>query len=84
MFKLFGGFAAPLYIHLMNGLGTVMILIFLHVYFAPYRRLKQAVTEQNWPLAGKKLAQIRILIAINMSLGLIVVVIASVGRFIGM
>jgi len=84
MFKMFGGFAgAPLYIHLMNGLGSLMILIFLHVFFAPYRRLKQAVTEQNWPAGGKSLAQIRILIAINMSIGLIVVLVASGGRYLG-
>ena len=82
MFSLFGGMAnAPLSIHLMNGLGTLMILIFLHVFFAPYRRLKQAVTEQNWPAGGKSLAQIRILIAINMSLGLLVILFASAGRF---
>ena len=82
MFKMFGGMAtAPMYIHLMNGLGTLMILIFLHVFFAPFRRLKKAVNEQNWPAGGKSLAQIRILIAINMTLGLIVVVIAAGGRF---
>ena len=85
MFKMFGGMgSAPIYIHLMNGLGTVMILIFLHVFFAPYRRLKQAVTEQNWPEGGKKLAQIRILVGVNMVLGLIVVVVASGGRFVGL
>ena len=83
LFHLFGGMAtAPLYVHSMNGLGTLMILIYLHVYFAPFRRLKQAVAEQNWPVAGKKLAQIRLLVGINMTLGLLVVVIASSGRFL--
>jgi uncharacterized membrane protein len=83
MFRLFGGFDAPLYIHLMNGIGTVMILIYLHVFFAPYRRLKQAVLQQDWPAGGKKLAQIRILVGLNTTLGIITLLIASGGRFFG-
>ena len=82
-YVLFGGFSnSPLYVNLMHGMGMLMILIFLHVFFAPYRRLKQAVTDQNWPEGGKRLAQIRILIGINLILGLLVVVIGSGGRFL--
>ncbi len=34
----FGGFAnAPIFVHIMNGLGLIMMLIFIHVYFAPYQ-----------------------------------------------
>jgi len=72
---------APVYIHIMNGLGLLMILIYLHVFFAPYKRLKTAVAEQNWPEGGKAIAQIRWLIAVNTSLGIIVVMVASAGRF---
>ncbi len=82
MFKSFGGFAAPIYIHLMNGTGTVMILIYLHVFFAPYRRLRQAVLQQDWPTGGKKLGQIRKLVGFNMTLGIITVLIAGGGRYI--
>lgn len=82
MFHLFGGFAgAPIYIHIMNGIGILMILIFLHVYFAPFKRLKKAVAAQTWPEAGKQLNQIRALVGLNMSLGLIVIVIAAGGRY---
>ena len=84
-YVLFGGFTqGPLYVNLMNGIGILMILIFLHLFFAPYRRLKQAVTDQNWPEGGKKLAQIRMLIGINLVLGLFVVAIASGGRYLVM
>ena len=72
--------ATPIYVHIMNGLGIVMILIYMHVYFAPFRRLKEAVTTQNWPEGGKKLNQIRILIKINMSIGLLVIILASAGK----
>jgi len=74
---------APLYVHLMNGVGSLMIFIYLHVFFAPYQRLKRAVAAQDWPTGGKALAQIRILVGINTALGLITVVIASGGRLFG-
>ena len=83
IFNVFGGMAnSPIYIHAMNGLGSLMILIYLHVFFAPYKRLKQAVADKNWPAGGKSLAQIRILVGINTILGLIVILIASSGRFL--
>ena len=82
LFSFFGGFAgAGVHIHIMHGLGWLMILIFLHVFFAPRKRLAQAVADQRWPDGAKSLAQIRILIGINTVLGLIVVGIASGGRY---
>jgi uncharacterized membrane protein len=57
-----------------------MILIFLHVYFAPFRRLAAAVAATDWPAGGRQLAQIRRLIGINLLLGLAVIAIASGGR----
>lgn len=84
LFNVFGGMAnAPVYIHTMNAIGIVMILIYLHVFFAPYRRLKQAVTIQDWPTGASKLAQIRVLVGINTLLGLIVIAVASAGRVMG-
>lgn len=83
IFRLYDGMAgSPLYVHIMNGIGIIMILIYMHVFFAPYRRLKQAVADQNWPVGAKKLAQIRILVGINMTLGLVVILVASGGRYI--
>ena len=82
VFSVFGGFGhvAP-YIHLMTAIGTLMILLFLHVFFAPYRRMKQALAANDFPEAGRRLAQIRIIIGINLMLGLIVTVVASAGRY---
>ena len=71
----------PLYVHVMNGLGTVMILIYLHVYFAPFKRLKNAVETEQWPDGGKAIGQIRQLVGINSVLGLVVIVVASAGRY---
>lgn len=71
---------APIYVHIMNGVGITMILIYMHVFFAPFKRLKLAVAQERWPDGGKALAQIRILVAVNMVLGVLVVIVASAGR----
>lgn len=81
-FRLFGGFAdLPLYVNIMQGLGILMVLLYMHVYFAPYRRMKQAIAAGDLPTAGAKLAQIRMIIGVNLSLGLIVIAVASAGRY---
>ena len=59
-----------------------MMLIFLHVFFAPYKRLKQAVANADWAAGGKSLAQIRVLVGINLALGMLVIAIASGGRYL--
>jgi uncharacterized membrane protein len=66
----------------MTAIGVVMILLYLHVFFGPYRRMKQALSANDIPEAGRRLAQIRIIIGINLTLGLIVTVVASAGRFL--
>jgi len=79
----FGGFRAlALYIHIMQGIGWIMIAIFLHVYFAPYRRLRAAVAAGDFAAAGKNLATIRRLIGTNLLLGLALTAIASSGRYL--
>jgi uncharacterized membrane protein len=79
----FGGMAAvgP-HIHIMLTLGLVMMLLFMHVFFSPYKKLQRAVIAKEWEAGGKALNQIRQLIAINLTIGLIVVVVASAGRYI--
>jgi uncharacterized membrane protein len=83
IFAVFGGMAnVGLYVHAMLGLGIVMMLIFFHVYFAPYRRLKRAVAAQDWPAGGKSLAQIRVMVGINTLIGLATIAIGSAGRYL--
>lgn len=80
----FEGFRnAGAHVQVMQATGWTMILIFLHVYFAPFRRLKQAVAVKDWAAGGKQLGQIRSLIGINLILGLITVVVATGGRYLG-
>lgn len=72
----------PVYIHLMQGLGIVMILLFLHVFFAPYKKLQRAVAAQDWAAGGKQLAQIRMLVGTNLVLGILVILSAAAGRYL--
>lgn len=78
IFSMFGNFdATPTYALLMQYIGLAMIAIFMHVFFAPYRRLRKFVATEDFASAGKQLGQIRKLIALNLSLGLITVILAS-------
>ena len=79
IFTAFGGFAGVgWYIHIMQGLGIIMILMFLHAFFAPYKRLRKAVKEENYQEGAKHLAMIRTLIGVNLLIG-IVVIVAAIG-----
>ena len=64
------GFAgAGVHIHLMQCTGIVMILLFLHLFFAPWRRFSHAVERKAFPEAAKELDQIRRIVGINLVLG---------------
>jgi uncharacterized membrane protein len=78
----FGSFAgASLYIQLMQGIGIVMMLLFLDLYFRPWRRFGAAVEGAHFPEAAKRLAQIRRIVGINLVLGLLTIVVGASGRF---
>jgi uncharacterized membrane protein len=82
IWRLGGMKAIPPYVHIMLALGLVMMALFLHVYFAPFRRLKRAVQAGDIPLAGQQVDQIRRLVAVNLALGVIVVLVAAGGRYL--
>ncbi len=60
---------APIGWHLMTGIGILMFLIFGHLYFGPYRRLKIAITAADWPEGGRRMRQIAMLASVNFILG---------------
>src|ERR1700731_115072 len=84
VFAIFGGFGkVGLHVNLMQGLGILMMLLFFHLYFAPWRRFRRAVGREDWAEGGRQLGQIRTIVTINLVLGLIVVAIGSSGRYWG-
>ncbi|MEO6972256.1 MAG: CopD family protein [Rhodoferax sp.] len=60
---------APSGWHMMMGIGLLMFAIFGHLYFGPFKRLKQAVAAADWPQAGQQIARIHPLVVINFVLG---------------
>lgn len=82
MIDLLGGFnTIGGYVHTMLVVGIVMMLIFMHVYFAAFKGLKLAVAAREWSTGGKKLAQIRMLVGINTILGLVTISVGAGGRY---
>ena len=73
----------PVYVMLMFMLGLVMMLLFAHIFFAPFKRLKRAVAAQDWPAGGIALGQMRKSIGINLLLGLTTVTVAILGVYLG-
>ncbi|MGH6913562.1 MAG: CopD family protein [Geminicoccales bacterium] len=79
-----GGFAgAGVHVHVMQLLGWVMILLFLHLYFVPWRRLQRALDGGDAATAARQLGHVRLIVAINLVLGLIVSAIGASGRYWG-
>lgn len=65
-----GGTAGvPMGWSLMMGIGTVMILLFGHIYFAGFGKFKRALAAEQWPVAAQAAAQINRLVIINFVLG---------------
>jgi len=84
VFAVFGGFGKiGLHVQLMQGIGILMMLLFFHLYFAPWRRFRAAAARQDWAEGGRQLGQIRTIVTINLVLGIIVVAIGSSGRYWG-
>ncbi len=80
-FKRYGFGIWPGWLYTMTGVGIIMMLLFGHIYFAPYRRLKRSLKAGEPAATGKAIAQIRSIVAINLCLGVIVALAASAGRY---
>lgn len=72
--------SAPVGWHVMFLTGIVMMLIFAHVYFSPYQRLRRACDAQDWPAAGAALGLIRKLVGVNLLLGIVTIAAATFSR----
>ena len=76
-----GGFRnAHVSVHVMLVNGLAMMAIFLHIRFAPFRQLQAAVASSDWPLAARRMDQVRQLVTTNLVLGILTVAVATIGR----
>lgn len=71
-----GSFEMPLAWTIMAVLGTLMVAIFMHIRFALFKRLRQAVEGAQWDAGGAALAQIRTWVSVNLGLGVVVLLVA--------
>jgi uncharacterized membrane protein len=84
VYAVFEGFGnVGLHVHIMQVIGWAMIAIFMHMYFAPFPRLRLAVSGADWDAALRALIQIRKLSAVELILGLIVTAVATGGAYFG-
>lgn len=83
MISLSGGMAGVgKHVHIMLLLGYVMFIIYGHLFFASFKRLKLAVAISDWDDAANRLNSMRRMVGINLSLGLITIIVGSGGRFL--
>lgn len=69
----------PLHVHIMLLLGLVIVGIYGYVFFGCYAPFSLHVANERWKEAGGILGKIRKLIAVNLSLGLLIVCVVVLG-----
>ena len=81
MIVLLGGMrAVGVYVHVMIGLGLLMILIYGHLVASSLKRLRAAVAANDWPSGGAAMTMVRRMVGVNLVLGLVTITVAVLGR----
>jgi len=84
LFGWFGGFAgAGWHVHVMHLTGLVMTVLFLIIFFGPWRAMRAALDVGDTGAAAAAADKVRLLVTTNLALGLFTVIIAGWGRFGG-
>jgi uncharacterized membrane protein len=83
LFGWYGGFrGSPWHIHLMHLIALVMAAVFLSIVFGPWRTLRSAPDREERAEAALAVDRIRNRIRLNLALGILTVVVATLGRFV--
>lgn len=78
LFGVLGGFAFSNWaVHLMHLFGLVMTVVFLVIFFGPWRDMRRAMTAGNTVAAVQALDRIRLLVTVNLVLGAVTVAVAA-------
>ena len=81
VFARFGGFSAT-YLSLMHGIGLLMCLIFVFLFFALYLPFSKAVSAGELPKAAALLGKIRWVVFANLLLGIAITFIGIAGPYL--
>jgi len=68
-------------VHTMLLMGLIMVGLFIYLYYIPYRAFKTAVEASDWPAGGVAMNRIRLLVLINLCIGLALTAIVTSGRY---
>jgi uncharacterized membrane protein len=71
--------AAPLAWHLMMGLGLVMTVVFAIIAHGIFPQARAMSAAQKFPEAAARLAQVRLLVTVNLVLGIVTIGVATIG-----
>jgi uncharacterized membrane protein len=81
MIMLTGGFRSVHWrIQAMMGIALVMAGVYVYIRAAVFPALRRAVAQGAWPEAGARLGTVRMLVSLNLALGVAVFAVAIVGR----
>lgn len=82
VFRVFAGFEnSPVYVHLMQLIAWVMTGIFFYMLLRPYKRFKNAIEIEDWAAAGAALNRVRLFVLANLTLGLLLLLVVTIGRY---
>jgi uncharacterized membrane protein len=70
-----GSFQMPVYWIMMTALGILMVALFMHLRFALYKRLSRAVQASDWAAGDQAMAQMRLSVAINLGIGMLILLV---------
>lgn len=80
-YSFFGGVSeAGRHVLIMQILGWSMIFIFIGMYFRYFKRMQKMIKERLMPEAGLYLNRIRVVVLVNLILGVVTILVASAGR----
>ncbi|HEY5633298.1 MAG TPA: hypothetical protein VIT02_06020 [Burkholderiaceae bacterium] len=74
--------AAPPAWHAMTAVALLMTLIFAVIRLGRFAKFSRAVAASDWPAAGALLGSIRMLVVVNLWLGLFTIALATLGRLL--
>ena len=68
---------------LMMLFGLVMVVLYLYVLALPWRGFKKALAAGDLATAAARLERIRVVVSVNLALGLVTAFIGAAGTFLG-
>jgi uncharacterized membrane protein len=63
----------------MAALAAVMTAVFVVIKWARFPALTEAIEKEQWPVAGAALNSIRQLVVANLALGVVIIIVATIG-----